>query len=266
VPERKRPLLARLLSEDGLGMVELLAAMTVMLVGILAVYGLFQSGLVQLRRASTKTTAAALADAQMEKFRAVKYDTLGIDSTKTCPSGCSSADATYRADSAYKADTATTTTLPSPGLTASATTTTFAALPAGFPTMPEFRVKIDSEIVLVTNVNASTKTWTLKRAQDGTVAASHATGVAVTRKERVDVANCSGGGSPCSTIVPTTTAAGADHRSYRVDTYVNWTTVSNSGGTAGRALKQITIVVRDGASPYRTWARVTSIFDEGTGL
>src|SRR5215210_949353 len=120
-------------------MIELLAATTVMIVGILAVFGLFQSGLVQLRRASTKTTAAALADAQIERLRAVTYTTLGIDPTLTCPTGCSAADATYRADSAYRADTAPSATL-SASLAATATTLTFAALPAGFPTSAEFRV------------------------------------------------------------------------------------------------------------------------------
>ena len=265
MPVRRRPLLARARDERGFGMIELLAAITVMLVGVLAVYGLFSAGLVQLRRASTKTTAAALADAQMEKFRAVKYDTLGIDATMTCPSGCTAADATYRADSAYAADTSPSTTLPSPGLTPTTTSITFSSLPAEFPALAEFYVLVESEVVLVTEVDAGTKTWTISRPTDGS-AASHAAGAAITLKKRVDVVNCSSGGPPCSTTVPTTTETGADRRNYRVDTYVTWTTASNSSGTAGRALKLITIVVRDSAAPYRTWARVTSVFDQATGL
>jgi prepilin-type N-terminal cleavage/methylation domain-containing protein len=261
-------LFARGRDERGFGMVELLAAMTVMLVGIMAVYGLFRSGLVQLRRASTTTTAAALADAKIEKFRAVRYDTLGIDATQTCPSGCSAADAVYRGDTAYKADTAPATTVSGSGLTAASTTLTLPSLAsiASFPATAEFRVRIDSEILLVTEGGSSTTTWTVTRALDGTTAASHSVGAAVTLKQRVDVANCSGGGSPCTTTVPTSTATGADGRTYRVDTYITWTQVTNSGGTAGRTLKYVTVVVRDAAAPNRAWARVTSTFDESTGL
>lgn len=59
-------------------MIELLAAMMVMAVGILALFAMFQSSSVQLRRAATVTTAAAIADSEMERFRAVRYDTIGL--------------------------------------------------------------------------------------------------------------------------------------------------------------------------------------------
>ena len=39
---------------------------------------LFQSGLVHLRRASTVTTAGALSDGEMERFRAARFETLGL--------------------------------------------------------------------------------------------------------------------------------------------------------------------------------------------
>jgi hypothetical protein len=51
-----------------------------------------------------------------------------------------------------------------------------------------------------------------------------------------------------------------------VDTYVTWTQVTNSGGTPGRAVKIVTIVVRDVAAPNRAWARITSLFDQSTGV
>ena len=82
-------------------MIELLAAMTVMLIGIFATFAVFQAGIVQLRRASTVTTAAAAADAEMEKFRAIRFDSIGLANTAVV-----AADATYKGDSAYKADTA----------------------------------------------------------------------------------------------------------------------------------------------------------------
>src|SRR5215204_7106309 len=84
-------------SEAGFGMIELLAAMTVMLVGIFAVFAVFQAGIVQIRRASTITTAAAVADSEMEKFRAIRYDSIGLAN-----SDVAAADSTYTSDSAYR--------------------------------------------------------------------------------------------------------------------------------------------------------------------
>jgi Tfp pilus assembly protein PilV len=257
---------ARLREERGFGMVELIAAMTVMVVGLLAVFGLFQAGMVQIRRAGTETTAAALADAEMEKFRAVKFVSLGLDAAHTCPSGCSAADAVYRADSAYKADTSPVTTLAG-SATSSATTITVASA-AGFPAKPEFRIKVGSEIILVTAGGSTTTTWTVKRAQDGTTAAAYSVGAGVTLKQRADLVSCSSSTpapDPCSNTSPTKSSTGADGHAYRVDTYINWTPISSGGGVAGRAVKQITLVVRDQTAPYHEWARVTSIFDAATG-
>ena len=81
-------------------MIELVCAMTVLSIGIMAVFGMFQSGAVQIRRASTVTTAAALGDAEIERFRAVKYETIGLASTDV-----GAADSTYTGQSggAYKA-------------------------------------------------------------------------------------------------------------------------------------------------------------------
>ena len=78
VPSARPHLRRRARSEGGFGMIELLAAMTVMLIGIFAVFGVFQAGIVQIRRASTLTTAAAIADSEIEKFRAIKYEAIGL--------------------------------------------------------------------------------------------------------------------------------------------------------------------------------------------
>jgi hypothetical protein len=63
----------------------------------------------------------------------------------------------------------------------------------------------------------------------------------------------------------TKTVTGADGRSYKVDTYITWKQITSAGSTAGRLVKLVSIVVRDNASPYRVWARVSASFDEGTG-
>jgi hypothetical protein len=65
-----------------------------------------------------------------------------------------------------------------------------------------------------------------------------------------------------------------DGRSYRLDTYIAWscpvgtltgsaTSPACSGGLA-RPVKQITVVVRDAATPSKTYVRETSTFDAAT--
>jgi Tfp pilus assembly protein PilV len=82
-------------------MVELLIAMTVLAVGILVTFGMFNAGMIQIRRAGTISTASALAETEMEKLRAVKYSAIGLLADGT--NGIASADATYKADAAYRA-------------------------------------------------------------------------------------------------------------------------------------------------------------------
>ena len=251
--------------EHGFGMIELLASMTVMLIGIFAVFAVFQAGIVQIRRASTITTAAAVADSEMEKFRAVRYDSIGL-----ADSDIAAADATYRSDSAYKADTSPTTTLASAMTTSQLTISVASA--SGFPSAAPFLVKIDSELILVSG-GGGTTTWTVRenvtgqpsvgRGYLGTTATAHSAGAAVVQIQRVNVTKC--GTPPCTSSMPTKTTTGADGRSYRVDTYITWKQIS-SASTTGRLLKLVTVVVRDSASPYRRWTRLTSSFDESTGV
>jgi prepilin-type N-terminal cleavage/methylation domain-containing protein len=95
---RARTLAARSREQDGFGLIELLIAMTVMLVGVLAIFAMFESGLRQLTRASNVTTAAALADSEMENYRAVLYTAIGMTQT-----ALDAADPTYNGDTAYRA-------------------------------------------------------------------------------------------------------------------------------------------------------------------
>jgi Tfp pilus assembly protein PilV len=251
---------ARARHEQGFGMIELLASMTVMLVGIFAVFALFQSGIVQIRRASTITTATALADAEMEKFRAIRYDSIGLAN-----SDVAATDSTYTSESVYKADTAPTTTL-TIAMTASQLTISVASA-SGFPSAAPYIVMIDSELILVSG-GAGTTTWAVRdvveRGYRGTTATAHSAGANVVQIQRVNVTKC--GTAPCTNSVPTKTVTGADGRSYRVDTYVTWKQISNSASTTGRLVKLVTVIVRDNAAPYRRWARLTSAFDESTGV
>jgi type II secretory pathway pseudopilin PulG len=83
----------RLRSEGGFGLVELLIAMLMLNIGLLAVVAAFSSGIVSLNRASRITTAAVLADQQMELYRAVTYAAIRLDTTAV-----GATDAKYRDD------------------------------------------------------------------------------------------------------------------------------------------------------------------------
>jgi Tfp pilus assembly protein PilV len=99
----RRSVLSRVRSnEDGFGLIELIMAMTVLNIGILATIAALNSGAVSLQRASKVSTASALADAQMEQFRALKYDSIGLYDVATADG-----DTTYKTDVArnYGVDT-----------------------------------------------------------------------------------------------------------------------------------------------------------------
>jgi type II secretory pathway pseudopilin PulG len=88
---------ARLRCERGFGLIELLMAMTMLNIGILALVAAFNSGAFALRRSGMASTASALADQQMELYRLNKYTAILLDTT---------AEATARTDTTYNCDTA----------------------------------------------------------------------------------------------------------------------------------------------------------------
>jgi prepilin-type N-terminal cleavage/methylation domain-containing protein len=87
-----RKILATLRHEDGgFGLIELLIAMTVLVVGLLSLVAAFSSGYVATNRASVTGTASVLADRQMEAyrgmtFRAIASVTTSYSSSTTPPS------------------------------------------------------------------------------------------------------------------------------------------------------------------------------------
>src|SRR4051794_34341956 len=84
-------------------MLELLMAMVMLNVGILAIAASFNAGIVSLNRASRISTASTLADAQMELYRALTWSAIALDPS-TIPSTTA-----YTSDSAYNATQATVT-------------------------------------------------------------------------------------------------------------------------------------------------------------
>jgi Tfp pilus assembly protein PilV len=96
-------LLKRLRPNDGFGLVELLIAMVMLNVGLLAVMAAFISGSKAVGRASRIATASTLADTQMELYRALTYPAIALDSSSV------PATTPYTSDVAYSASQVTAT-------------------------------------------------------------------------------------------------------------------------------------------------------------
>jgi Tfp pilus assembly protein PilV len=173
--------------ESGFGMLELLMAMVMLNVGILAIVAAFSSGNAALARASRISTAGALANKQMEVYRGVKYDNIVFVTSEW---NGATADSSYTADTVYQQNMAS-------------------------PVAP--KALVASQTTCPTNV-------------------------------------------PANGCDPSFTTTGADHRSYRVDTYLYYDTPS-----FGNQLKTLTVVVRDTANLSKSIARVSSTFDPSTG-
>ena len=67
---------ARVRTEEGFGLVELLVALTILSIGIFALVAGFSSGFGAINRASKTSTAGTLADQQMETFRRGGWDSV----------------------------------------------------------------------------------------------------------------------------------------------------------------------------------------------
>ena len=95
----KPQMLARLRAEEGFGLIELMVAVTVMTIALLALAAGYDSAFVSLHRSSQKTVANALADRQLDLYRAVPFGSIGLDATAT-----SSADSLYSSNSILDGD------------------------------------------------------------------------------------------------------------------------------------------------------------------
>jgi prepilin-type N-terminal cleavage/methylation domain-containing protein len=156
--------MTRARGQQGFALIEMLAAIVIINIGLLGILLALNSGMVTLRRSAESSTASAVADRQVERYRAIAFASIFLDTTSLAAT-----DSTYRTDSAYSASQVSQTCSPL-------------------------------------------------------------------------VAACA----------PSQTVTGPDGHSYRVDTYVVWTTP-----TGGSAVKQVTVVVRKSTSPT-VLARVVS--------
>jgi type II secretory pathway pseudopilin PulG len=139
IGKRARTALADLRgNEAGLGLVELLMAMTVLSIAIAAQLSVFASAYTSLHRASIKGTAVTLSDKQMEIYRTVAYSCIYLTSA--------SGAAPYSSDSAYSASQVTGSSC-SPNATPPTSATSATQTVTG----PDHRTyRVDSYIVTVT--------------------------------------------------------------------------------------------------------------------
>jgi prepilin-type N-terminal cleavage/methylation domain-containing protein len=91
-------MLLRARQQDGFGMIELLAAMFILTIALLALMAGYSSAFLSLHSASNKSTAATLADNQLELYSSLPYDSIGLDQTTL--------QTTKAGDSLYVADEA----------------------------------------------------------------------------------------------------------------------------------------------------------------
>ncbi|MFL5963821.1 MAG: hypothetical protein ACJ757_13110 [Gaiellaceae bacterium] len=82
-------------SEQGFGLIELLIAMVVLQIALLALVGAFGAGAAALGRASRASTGQALANQQMELYRSMTYDAIGLDTAAAPTTGIYVANTVY---------------------------------------------------------------------------------------------------------------------------------------------------------------------------
>jgi Tfp pilus assembly protein PilV len=104
----------RLRDEGGMGLVELLVAMFVLMVALLALAAGYETAAISVHNANNKTVAAKLAASQIELYQSLKVSSIGLDQTTLTnvqTSGSGSYDSTYVSDEAGLSPTGTDHTI-----------------------------------------------------------------------------------------------------------------------------------------------------------
>jgi type II secretory pathway pseudopilin PulG len=84
-------LIARVRAEEGFGLIELAIAIVMLNIGILALVATFQSGSTALSRANAIANATAVADRQMEQYRALRNCAIYLTSTSVTSANANAA-------------------------------------------------------------------------------------------------------------------------------------------------------------------------------
>jgi len=93
---RLSDLAARVRNEDGIGLIELLIALLVLNVGIFATLGAFTSAASTLKRSSRISTAAAIADQEVEALHNLRYSQIVNIGPTTWPNAPDGGTYTYQ--------------------------------------------------------------------------------------------------------------------------------------------------------------------------
>ncbi|MGH3066286.1 MAG: type IV pilus modification PilV family protein [Gaiellaceae bacterium] len=152
-------MISRLRGQEGFALIEMLIAIVVINVGLLAILLALQSGMITLRTSAERSTASAVADRQIERYRALAFAAIYLDATLAAPAAT---DSTYETDTAYSASQVTQTCTP---LSAACT-------PSQTVTGPDGRsYRVDTYIVWATPVGgAAVKQVTVVVRKSGTTA------------------------------------------------------------------------------------------------
>ena len=70
--------LSRLRNQSGFGVLELVAAMSMLSIGLLALVAAFNSGAIVLHRSAKVSTANVLAERQLERYHAIRHDQIEL--------------------------------------------------------------------------------------------------------------------------------------------------------------------------------------------
>jgi type II secretory pathway pseudopilin PulG len=218
----------RAADEEGFGLIELVIAMVMLNIGILALVATFQSGALSLQRSASLANGTAVADRVMEVYRLMQNKAIYLETTgggtdasgwpQGIPNSTSSWYALYSGDTvAYRSD---------PNNGSSAASYYDYATP---PTTPPW----------VTNT-----TSTNYPPVPASSAAAIPSGLAIDPRKAVQA------------------VAGPDGQTYPVFTYI--IIVKPSAATQGGYVKQVTVTVRDPRNNTRVLARQSSLFDPNT--
>lgn len=93
-------MIRRLRSEQGFGLVELLAAMVLIEIAIFALFAAFTAGTLSTSRAGRTSSATVVGEKQLELYRAMLYEDIGLSST-----ALGSADGMHTGDPAWSEGT-----------------------------------------------------------------------------------------------------------------------------------------------------------------
>jgi type II secretory pathway pseudopilin PulG len=146
-------LVRRLRPEAGFGMIELLFAMVVLNIGILTIIAAFSSTSFTLGRAAAVSSATAVADKQMESYRARPNCAIYLSSSSFTTAQSNSK---YTSDPAYSAAEFTDSTTPQSPLPATCTSGVPASLTTASQTLqgPDGRnLRVDTYITQIQPTN-----------------------------------------------------------------------------------------------------------------